>query len=110
MGAESGKVLVVGWGSTRGSITMAVEQLQTEGHSVSYTHLRHLNPLPKNLGELLKQFDHVVAPELNLGQLSLVMRAKYLVDVKSINRVQGRAFLISDLVKEIKQYLPEAGK
>ena len=105
MGKADGKVLVVGWGSTRGSITMAVEQLQAEGHAISYTHLRYLNPLPKNLGGLMKQFDHVVAPELNLGQLSLVLRAKYLVDVKSISKVQGRAFLISELVEQIKEYL-----
>jgi len=104
-GEESGKVLVVGWGSTYGSITMAVERLQAEGLSVSHTHLRHLNPLPKDLGELMKRFDHVVVPELNLGQLSMVLRAKYLIDVKSINKVQGRAFLISDLVEEIKNYL-----
>jgi 2-oxoglutarate ferredoxin oxidoreductase subunit alpha len=104
-GKESGKVLVVGWGSTYGSITMAVERLQAEGQAVSQVHLRHLNPLPKNLGGLMKQFDHVVVPELNLGQLSLVLRAKYLVDVKSICKVQGRAFLISDLVEEIKNYL-----
>lgn len=105
MGAESGKVLVIGWGSTRGSITMAVERLLAEGHAVGYTHLRHLNPLPRNLGELMKQYDHVVAPELNLGQLSMVLRAKYLVDVKSINKIQGRAFLISELVEQIKNYL-----
>jgi len=105
LGEKSGKVLVIGWGSTRGSITMAVEQLQAEGHAVSYTHLRHLNPLPKNIGELMKQYDHVVAPEMNLGQLSLVLRAKYLVDVKSISKVQGRAFLISELVEGIKKYL-----
>lgn len=110
MGKESGEVLVVGWGSTRGSITMAVEQLQADGHAISYTHLRYLNPLPKNLGELMKQFDHVVVPELNLGQLSLVLRSKYLVDVKSINRIQGRAFLISDLVEELKPYLSGGGK
>ena len=105
IGEASGKVLVIGWGSTRGSIAMAVDQLQEEGHAVSHTHLRYLNPLPKNLGKLMKEFDHVVAPELNLGQLSLVLRAKYLVDVKSINKVQGRAFLISELVEQIKDYL-----
>jgi len=105
VGEKSGKVLVVGWGSTRGAIAMAVERLQAEGKAVSHVHLRYLNPLPKNLGELMKQFDHVVAPELNLGQLSLVLRAKYLVDVKSISKVQGRAFLISELVEQIKNYL-----
>jgi len=105
MGEESGKVLVVGWGSTRGAIAMAVEQLQTEGHAVSHTHLRYLNPLPKNLGKLMKQFDQVVAPELNLGQLSLVLRAKFLIDVKPISKVQGCSFLISELVEQIKKYL-----
>ena len=105
LGEEKGKVLVIGWGSTRGSITMAVERLQAEGHAVSYTHLRYLNPLPKELDNLMKSFDHVVAPELNLGQLSMVLRAKYMVDVKSINKVQGRAFLISELVEQIKNYL-----
>jgi len=98
-------VLVIGWGSTCGAITMAVERLQAEGHAVSQVHLRHLNPLPKNLGELMKQFEHVVVPELNLGQLSLVLRAEYLVDVKSISKVQGRMFLISELTDSIKEYL-----
>ncbi len=105
VGEESGKVLVVGWGSTYGSITMAVERLQAEGLPVSQVHLRHLNPFPKNLGEVMKKFDHVVVPELNLGQLSMVLRAKYLVDVKSVNKVQGRAFLIAELMEEIKHYL-----
>ncbi|VGO21610.1 2-oxoacid:acceptor oxidoreductase subunit alpha [Pontiella sulfatireligans] len=105
MGDPNGKVLVVGWGSTRGAITMAVERLQADGEFVAYVHLRHLNPLPKDLGELMKQFDHVVVPELNLGQLSLVLRAEYLVDVKSISKVQGRMFLISELVAGIKEYL-----
>ena len=84
---------------------MAVEELQEQGYSVSYVHLRHLNPFPKNLGDLMKKFEHVLVPELNLGQLSMLLRSKYLVDVKSINKVQGRAFLIADLVTEIKKYL-----
>ena len=105
LGESSGKLLVIGWGSTRGAITMAVERLQAEGASVSYTHLRHLNPLPRNMGELMKQFEHVVVPEINLGQLSRILRAEYLVDVKSINKVPGRMFLISDLVEGIKKYL-----
>ena len=105
LGEKSGKVLVIGWGSTYGAITMAVERLQAEGHAVGQIHLRHLNPLPKNLGELMKQFEHVIVPELNLGQLSLVLRATYLVDVKSISKVKGRMFLISELVDSIKEYL-----
>jgi len=105
LGANSGKVLVIGWGSTHGAIKMAVERLQAEGNSVSYTHLRHLNPLPKNLGDLMRQFEHVVVPELNLGQLSRILRAEYLIDVKSISKVQGRMFLISELVAGIREYL-----
>jgi 2-oxoglutarate ferredoxin oxidoreductase subunit alpha len=105
LGEKSGKVLVIGWGSTRGAITMAVERLQAEGASVGYTHLRHLYPLPRNVGELMKQFEHVVVPEINLGQLSRILRAEYLVDVKSINKVSGRMFLIADLVEGIKEFL-----
>jgi 2-oxoglutarate ferredoxin oxidoreductase subunit alpha len=105
LGEKSGKVLVIGWGSTRGAITMAVERLQTDGASVSYIHLRHLNPLPGNVGELMKQFEHVVVPEINLGQLSRILRAEYLVDVKSINKVSGRMFLIADLVEGIQEFL-----
>ena len=105
VGEQSGEVLVVGWGSTYGSITMAVERLLEEGCSVGQVHLRHINPFPENLGEVLGRFKHVVVPELNLGQLAMVLRAKYLVDVKSINKVQGRAFLISELVEQIKNYL-----
>ncbi|MCF7817566.1 MAG: 2-oxoacid:acceptor oxidoreductase subunit alpha [Kiritimatiellales bacterium] len=105
LGEKSGKVLVIGWGSTCGAITMAVERLRGEGQSVSYAHLRHLNPLPRNLGELMKTFEHVVVPELNLGQLSKILRMEYLVDVKSINKVHGRMFQISDLVDSIKKYL-----
>jgi 2-oxoglutarate ferredoxin oxidoreductase subunit alpha len=104
-GKTSGQVLVIGWGSTYGAIKMAVERLQAEGCSVSYIHLRYLNPLPKNLGELMRNFEHVIVPELNLGQLSRILRAEYLVDVKSINKVQGRMFLISELVAGIREYL-----
>jgi 2-oxoglutarate ferredoxin oxidoreductase subunit alpha len=104
-GDASGKLLVIGWGSTRGAITMAVERLRAEGKKVSQLHLRHLNPLPRNLGELMRAFEHVVVPEINLGQLSLVLRAEYLVDVKSFNRIQGRMFRISELVEGIRQYL-----
>ena len=105
MGAEKGKVLVIGWGSTRGAITMAVERLLEEGASVGYTHLRYLNPLPKNIGELMKRYETVVVPEMNLGQLSLVLRAEFLVDVKSVSKVQGRMFRIDELVDAIKEHL-----
>ncbi|MDF7801399.1 2-oxoacid:acceptor oxidoreductase subunit alpha [Pontiellaceae bacterium B1224] len=105
LGAPTGRLLVIGWGSTYGSIRMAVERMQSAGEAVSFIHLRHLNPLPHGLGELMKQFDTVVVPELNLGHLSLVLRAEFLVDVKSINKVQGRMFQISELVDAFREYL-----
>ena len=105
LGEQSGKVLVIGWGSTYGAIRMAAERMQADGLSVSYIHLRHLNPLPNGLGELMKQFETVVVPEMNLGQLSLILRAEYLVDVKSINKIKGRMFQISELVDAIKDHL-----
>ncbi|VGO16851.1 2-oxoglutarate oxidoreductase subunit KorA [Pontiella desulfatans] len=105
LGEQRGKVLVVGWGSTRGAISMAVERLRKEGKAVGYIHLRHLNPLPHGLGDLMKQFETVVVPEMNLGQLSLVLRAEFLVDVKSISKVQGRMFQIAELVEAISDYL-----
>src|SRR5262249_20930696 len=89
-GKSSGDLLVLGWGGTYGAITSAVEKLQAEGLSVSSAHLRYLNPFPKNLGEILGRFEKVLIPELNLGQLSLLIRAKYLVDAKSFNKVQGK--------------------
>ena len=105
LGEPTGKLLVIGWGSTYGAIKMAVERLQSEKESVSYIHLRHINPLPNGLGELMKQFDTVVVPEMNLGQLSLVLRAEFLVDVKSVNKVQGRMFQISELVDAFRKHL-----
>ncbi|HEY5653855.1 MAG TPA: 2-oxoacid:acceptor oxidoreductase subunit alpha [Pontiella sp.] len=104
-GKAEGDVLVIGWGSTYGAISMAVEKIQEEGCSVSYLHLQHLNPLPSGLSELMKKFKTVIVPEMNLGQLSKVLRAEFLVDVKSINKVQGRMFQISELVDGIKGYL-----
>jgi 2-oxoglutarate ferredoxin oxidoreductase subunit alpha len=104
-GAPEGKVLVLGWGSTYGSITTAVEQLQEKGASVSGAHLRYLNPFPKNLGEVLRGFETVIIPELNLGQLALLVRAKYLVDAVSFSQVKGKPFKVATLVNKIKEYL-----
>ena len=89
VGAEKGKVLVLGWGSTYGSIKSTVLELIAEGHSVSHAHVRYMNPLPKNLGDLLKQFDHVLIPEINNGQFIKIIRDKYLVDAKGYNKIQG---------------------
>ncbi len=104
-GEPTGKVLVLGWGGTHGAITTAVEQLQEQGHSVSSAHLRYLNPFPKNLGEVLQGFETVIIPELNLGQLSLLVRAKFLVDAVSFTQVKGKPFKVSSLVNKIKEYL-----
>ncbi len=104
-GPPSGKVLVLGWGSTFGSITTAVEQLQEKGQSVASAHLRYLNPFPRNLGDVLKGFDTVIIPELNLGQLALLVRAKFLVDAVSFTKVKGKPFKVTELVDKIKEYL-----
>jgi 2-oxoglutarate ferredoxin oxidoreductase subunit alpha len=104
-GEKSGKVLVLGWGSTYGSITSAVERLQAEGKSVSAAHLRHLNPFPSNLGEVLRSFETVIVPEMNLGQLATMIRAKYLVDAVAFSKVKGRPFQIREIVKKVEEHL-----
>ncbi len=104
-GEKTGKVLVLGWGSTYGSITSAVERLQQEGKSVSSAHLRHLNPFPQNLGEVLRGFERVIIPEMNLGQLATMIRAKYLVDAVPFSKVKGRPFQIREIVKKVEEYL-----
>ncbi len=104
-GQKTGKVLVLGWGSTYGAITSAVEQLQRAGHSVASAHLRHLNPFPKNLGEVLRGFERVIVPEMNLGQLCTMIRAKYLVDAVAFSKVKGRPFQIREIVRKVEEYL-----
>ena len=104
-GEPSGKVLVLGWGSTYGSITSAVEKLRAEGKSVSSAHLRHLNPFPANLGDVLRSFERVIVPEMNLGQLCTMIRAKYLVDAVAFSKVKGRPFQIREIVKKVEEYL-----
>jgi 2-oxoglutarate/2-oxoacid ferredoxin oxidoreductase subunit alpha len=104
-GEPTGKVLVLGWGSTYGSITSAVEKLQSEGKSVSSAHLRHLNPFPKNLGDVLAGFETVIVPEMNLGQLCTMVRAKYLVNAIAFSKVKGRPFQIREIVRKVEEYL-----
>ena len=105
LGERTGKVLVLGWGSTYGSITTAVEKLQAEGKSVSAAHLRHLNPFPKNLGDVLSGFETVIIPEMNLGQLCTMIRAKYLVNAIPFSKVKGRPFQIREIVRKVEEYL-----
>jgi 2-oxoglutarate ferredoxin oxidoreductase subunit alpha len=104
-GDPSGKVLVLGWGSTYGSITSAVEKMRNEGKSVSSVHLRHLNPFPGNLGDVLSSFETVIIPEMNLGQLCTMIRAKYLIDAVPFSKVKGRPFQIREIVTKVEEYL-----
>ena len=101
-GAETGDVLLLGWGGTYGVITTAGIELRDRGLAVSTAHLRYLNPFPKNLGEVMRRFEQVIVPEINLGQLRRLLRDKYLIDVRGINHVRGKGFLVQDLVEETK--------
>jgi 2-oxoglutarate ferredoxin oxidoreductase subunit alpha len=106
-GPSEGRVLVVGWGSTFGSITSAVEEMQRRGKSVSSIHLRYLNPFPKNLEQVLGRFDRVLVPELNMGQLALLLRGKFLVPAISFPKVKGKPFKISELKEKIEEIYEE---
>ncbi|WP_435216243.1 2-oxoacid:acceptor oxidoreductase subunit alpha [Streptomyces sp. bgisy034] len=97
------KTLVLGWGSTYGPITAAVRRLRTAGESIAQAHLRHLNPFPRNLGAVLGRYEKVVIPEMNLGQLATLIRAKYLVDAHSYNQVNGMPFKAEQLAKALKE-------
>jgi 2-oxoglutarate ferredoxin oxidoreductase subunit alpha len=106
-GPERGDLLILGWGSTYGAIRSAVERLHARGASVAHAHLRHLNPLPANTGEVLGAFRRVLVPEVNMGQLRLVLRALYLVDVLGYNRVRGKPFRIAEIEAEADRILAE---
>ena len=102
-GDQSGDILVLGWGSTFGAIRTAVTEAQKDGQSVSHVHLNHLSPLPNDLGEILLKFNHVLIPEMNCGQLLMVIRSKYLVNAKGLNKVQGKPFTVNDIYDGIKK-------
>ena len=104
-GPEKGDVLLLGWGGTFGSITTAGEGLRKRGHSGSTAHLRHLCPFPKNLGDVLNRFKTVIIPEINLGQLRILIRSQFLVDAIGINQVTGRMFQVGDLVKKTEEII-----
>lgn len=104
-GAEKGKVLVLGWGSTYGAIKSAVLELQAEGHAVSHAHLRYVRPFPKNLGEMLNNFDKVLIPEINNGQLIKIIRDHYLIDAKAYNKMMGIPITKGELIDVIKEML-----
>ncbi|MFF0226039.1 2-oxoacid:acceptor oxidoreductase subunit alpha [Streptomyces sp. NPDC004629] len=100
---DDARLLVLGWGSTYGPITAAVRRLRLQGVPVAQAHLRHLNPFPGNLGEVLRRYEKVVVPEMNLGQLALLIRAKYLVDARSYNQVSGMPFKAEQLAAALKE-------
>jgi 2-oxoglutarate ferredoxin oxidoreductase subunit alpha len=104
-GPKTGKVLVLGWGSTYGAIKSACAELQKEGHAVSHAHLRYVRPFPKNLGDMLKNFETVLIPEINNGQLVRIIRDIYFVDAKPYNKIMGIPITKGELLEEIKNYL-----
>ncbi|MFJ3185883.1 2-oxoacid:acceptor oxidoreductase subunit alpha [Streptomyces halstedii] len=97
------RTLVLGWGSTYGPVTAAVRRLRAAGDTIAQAHLRHLNPFPANLGEVLARYDKVIVPEMNLGQLATLLRARYLVDVQSFNQVNGMPFKAEQLATALKE-------
>jgi 2-oxoglutarate ferredoxin oxidoreductase subunit alpha len=97
LGDASGKLVIVGWGSTFGPIHQAVRKARARGLSVSHVHVRHIWPLPANLGDLLRSFDHVLVPEMNTGQFKTVLRDQYLVDARPLNKVSGQPFTIGEI-------------
>ncbi len=105
LGEDHGALAVVGWGSTYGPINRAVERAREDGLDVSHIHLRHLNPFPLNLGELLRRFDKILVPEMNSGQLVTMLRSTYLVPAEGLNKVQGKPFKISEITDAIRSRL-----
>ncbi|MEQ9407089.1 MAG: 2-oxoacid:acceptor oxidoreductase subunit alpha [Fuerstiella sp.] len=104
-GPESGDLLVLSWGGTFGAVRTAVHKAQEEGKSVAHSHLRYLNPFPRNLGDIIGRFKRVLIPELNLGQLSILIRSKYLVDAVPYNKIQGKPFKVVEVFNKINDVL-----
>jgi 2-oxoglutarate ferredoxin oxidoreductase subunit alpha len=104
-GNENSKILVLGWGSTFGSIKAAVKELRADGNDVAHVHVRYLNPFPKNLGAILNKFDKIIIPELNNGQLVKIIRDRYLVNAQPFNKIKGLPFTSSEIKNEIIKQL-----
>jgi 2-oxoglutarate ferredoxin oxidoreductase subunit alpha len=109
-GDPSGDLLIVAWGSTHGPITAALKAQREKGRRIGHVHLRHLNPLPKNLGEVLGRYDRVLVPEMNMGQLVMLLRAKFLVDAQGYNKIQGKPFKQSEIERKIEEILAADGR
>jgi len=104
-GDASGDLLIVAWGSTHGPITAALHTQRGKGRRIGHVHLRHLNPLPRNLSEVIKRYKKVLVPEMNMGQLSMMLRAKYLVDAIGYNKIQGKPFKQSEIEDKIQEII-----
>ncbi len=107
IGEQNGDLLVIGWGSTYGAIKTAFDKLLRKGHKISYVHLKYLNPLPKDLGDIIKRFDKILVPEMNLGQLRTILHAKYLKQMIGLNKVQGQPFRAAEIENKILELLQE---
>jgi 2-oxoglutarate/2-oxoacid ferredoxin oxidoreductase subunit alpha len=107
-GDPSGDLLIVAWGSTHGPITAALNSQRAKGRRIGHVHLRHLNPLPKNLGDVIKRYKKVLVPEMNMGQLVMLLRAKFLVDAQGYNKIQGKPFKTSEIESKIEEMLGPA--
>ena len=106
-GPARDSLLVLGWGGTLGSITAAVEEARLKGIAVSQAHLRHLNPFPSNLGEVLDRFENVLLPELSAGDLALLLRARFLKDIKPLNKIAGQPFKVREILEAIESIVTE---
>ena len=106
-GRRSGDVLIVGWGGTYGAIRAAAQELSSQGHHVAACHLRYLNPLPADLGEILHKFKHVICAELNMGQLKMVLQAQYLINIEGLNKIQGQSFTTAEISRAVRKLLGE---
>jgi 2-oxoglutarate ferredoxin oxidoreductase subunit alpha len=104
-GDPSGDLLLLGWGGTYGAICAGVARMRERGHTIGHVHLRHLNPFPRDLGEILRRYKRVLVPELNLGQLVKLIRARYLIDAKSYPKIQGQPFKELEIVEAIRAQL-----
>jgi 2-oxoglutarate ferredoxin oxidoreductase subunit alpha len=104
-GSEEGEVLVLGWGSTYGAIAAAVDELRAEGRAVSQVHLRYVNPLPPDLGKVMAGFRRVLVPEMNMGQLRMILRATYLVDAVGLNKIQGQPFKVAEVAQAVRDLM-----
>ena len=105
LGEPGGRLAVVGWGSTFGPIHQAVRRARGRGLDASHIHIRHIWPLPRNLGELLRGYDRIIVPEMNKGQLKTVLRDQYLVDARPVTKVSGQPFKIAEIEAAIEEAL-----